>query len=243
MGSGQSCRRICSPFTEGGRGDLGFIFPAVILSQSKDRPTSLPYPRRTVKIDCRNNLIDIAMVYKSTIAYNNLVKELQDMLMGDEQSIANQLIRMSDKHLVFQMINFSRGFENSSSKNAEIANFIDQSYACYQVTAIRGLGFDKRPESLSLNNTIVFLEKHIKHLTRKNYVCHGGLSYDFRKKEKKHRKGSIRKTLKRMKKGEASEMESLGSWYRTKLRHEQFDHLSNTAVIPQKFLVENLMTW
>jgi len=112
------------------------------------------------------------MDYKSTNEYNELIVFLQDMLSGDEQSISDQLLTMSDNHLVYGMINFCRGFEASSSKNGELANFIDQSYTSFQVIAIRGLSDDNQPNSLSLINFIHFLKKNRGHLTRKSLSFH-----------------------------------------------------------------------
>lgn len=176
-------------------------------------------------------MASLKMEYKSTPEYNELINELHTMLSGDNQSVSNQLLTMSDNHLVYQMINFCRGFEASSSKNTELANFIDQSYACFQITAIRGLSDDNQRNSLSLINTIHFLKKQRTLLTRENYVCHNDHSYFFEEEEKQFIKEQMRRAEQNPGKFEVIEA---GGWLDTKRRHEYFDRLAFTANISDR---------
>jgi len=160
------------------------------------------------------------MEYKSSSEFNELIGKLQVMVSGDEQSIVNQLLTLSDNHLVYQMINFCRGFEVSSSKNFEIGNFIDQSYASFQVIGIRGLSDDAQANSLSLINAFYLLKKQREHLTRQNYVCHGGQQYFWEEERKRF--------IEEQQKKDRIEVVKAGPWAATMRRHEEFDKLAFT---------------
>ena len=153
------------------------------------------------------------------------------MLNGDDQSVSDQLLTMSDNHLVYQMINFCRGFETSSSKNGELSNFIDQGFVSFQVTSIRAISDDTQPNSLSLINAINFLRINREYFTRKNYVCHGGFPYFWKRAKKKFRKELCQRVEENP---EQSVTVESGNWSKTKGRHDQFDKLSFTKNVSER---------
>lgn len=160
---------------------------------------------------------------ESTPEYNELISRLKNCLMDDEQSVSKQLLNLTDNHLVYQMINDCRKFEYSSSRNPDVGYFIDQSYVCFQVTGIRGIAFDIQPNSLSLINAIKWIEEKRHIITRKNYVCYGGIPYLWMEAEEKH----LQKVLKYCRENPGKCWSGKrGPWDHSKRRHERIDKLS-----------------
>ncbi|MFH1653716.1 MAG: hypothetical protein ABIE74_06635 [Pseudomonadota bacterium] len=150
-------------------------------------------------------------------SFKNLHSKWLDWLEKDEHAICKQLYQMSWDYALFLVVGELGKIASQHPKpnigfNEPILNLLVSGFVTTQAFFIRRL-VDKRKDVISLCRLIDDMKENIDVITRENYVCINGLSYDFDEPRKEQKRGF---TI----------LDAKDAWPESKIRHEEFDKLS-----------------
>ena len=169
------------------------------------------------------------------IAFREKQKEWRHWLSGDpDHSILNQIWAMLWNNAVFRVVNESWRIAEEegglwASRNAPLAEFIDQGFIATQALYVRRLlesgKTDPRKQVISLRRLLDDVEKNGHLITREVYLSQDGLPFD----PEPVKAGHIENALKRNENGvhvEWVQVKGPKDWDASERNHETFDMLS-----------------
>jgi hypothetical protein len=120
---------------------------------------------------------------ESLSEYRGCLLRWNKWLFGAPNSLSNQIVKMMQYDTTFRMINLARELSVNSSHekvgfNRLLLQFFDSGYAYSQLIMIRKLACDPRQDVISLKRLIKDIKENHRLLTRENYVCYNGLSFE-----------------------------------------------------------------
>lgn len=122
---------------------------------------------------------DVPEVRRASLAeYRAFRLKCLDYMRGDAStSVMNQAQDLAWHTAVFRTLNEARRLEPDRAVNGAMWELITAGYANLMTLGIRRL-VDKHPDTDSVWNVIVEVEKRPELLTREKFVCYDGLPYD-----------------------------------------------------------------
>ena len=145
-----------------------------------------------------------------------------DRLNGPSvNSIGNQIINLLWYSSLFNVFNESRK-NDSSPINAALWDMLFKGYVVQMGTAIRRL-VDKNENTCSLAVILMDMQKNQHLLTRENFICYDGWSFDPKPAKEYYQKNNLFD-------GEAHAipMEGSGAWYRSEIAHKTFNKVTDS---------------
>ncbi len=105
-------------------------------------------------------------------------KCLEYMRGQSDTSVMNQVHNLTWHTAVFRTLNEARRLEPSRNVNGAMWELIAAGYANLMALGIRRL-VDNHPDTVSVWNVIVHVEKRPELLTREKFICYDGLPFDY----------------------------------------------------------------
>jgi len=122
---------------------------------------------------------DVPAVRRNALQeYRNFRRRCLVYLRGEaDSSVMNQIHGLAWHTAVFRTLNEARRLEPERAVNGALWELVSAGYANLMTLGVRRL-VDRHPQTDSVWNVLVHIEKHPELLRRENLVCYDGLPYD-----------------------------------------------------------------